>query len=97
LPDELIADLTTLETLDKEALWQVMKETVPSETQAELSDLLERRQQYSLTPLTNDEQERLVSLQQEADLVMLRKAQPFLRLGIDCELSSRQVSFDALG
>lgn len=71
LPDELIADLTTLETLDNEALWQVMKETVPSETQAELSDLLERRQQYSLI---SAEQERLVSLQQEADLVMLRKA-----------------------
>ena len=71
LPDEVIADLTTLETLDNEALWQVMKETVLSETQAELSDLLERRQQYSLI---SAEQERLVSLQQEADLVMLRKA-----------------------
>lgn len=74
LPDELIADLTALETLDNEALWQVMKETVPSETQADLSDLLERRQRDPLTPLTNAEQERLASLQQQADLVMLRKA-----------------------
>jgi len=71
LPDELIADLTALETLDNEALWRVMKETVPSETQADLSDLLERD---PLTPLTNAEQERLASRQQEADLVMLRKA-----------------------
>jgi hypothetical protein len=74
LPDELIADLTALETLDSEALWQVMKETVPSETQADLSDLLERRQRDPLTPLTTAEQERLASLQQQADLVMLRKA-----------------------
>ena len=71
LPDELIADLTTLEILDNEALWQVMKETVPSETQADLSDLLERRLR---DPLTIAEQERLASLQQQADLVMLRKA-----------------------
>ncbi|MEK6407598.1 MAG: hypothetical protein AABN34_11595 [Acidobacteriota bacterium] len=71
LPDEVIADLTTLETLDNEALWQVMKETVPSETQADLSDLLDRQQQDSLI---SSEQERLASLQQDADLVMLRKA-----------------------
>jgi len=74
LPDELITDLTALETLDNEALWQVMKEKVPSETQAALSDLLERRQRDPLTSLTNAEQERLASLQQQADLVMLRKA-----------------------
>lgn len=74
LPDELIADLTALETLDNESLWQVMKETVPSETQADLSGLLERRQRDPMTPLTNAEQERLASLQQQADLVMLRKA-----------------------
>ena len=74
LPDELITDLTALETLDNEALWQVMKEKVPSETQADLRDLLERRQRDPLTSLTNAEQERLASLQQQADLVMLRKA-----------------------
>jgi hypothetical protein len=74
LPDELIADLTALETLDNDALWQVMKETVPSQTRADLSELLERQQRDPLTPLTNAEQERLASLQQQADLVMLRKA-----------------------
>ena len=68
LPDEVITDLTALETLDNDALWQVMKETVSPETQAGLSDLLER------DSLTSAEQERLTSLQQEADLVMLRKA-----------------------
>jgi hypothetical protein len=74
LSEELIADLTALETLDNEALWQVMKETVPSQTQANLSDLLERQQRDPATPLTNAEQERLALLQQQADLVMLRKA-----------------------
>lgn len=71
LPDEVITDLTALETLDNEALRQVMKETVPSETQVALSELLEGRQRDSLTSV---EEERLASLQQEADLVMLRKA-----------------------
>ncbi len=71
LPDELIADLTTLETLDTEALWQVMKELVPAGTRADLRGLLERQQEDSLT---TSEQQRLASLQQQADLVMLRKA-----------------------
>jgi hypothetical protein len=71
LPDEVIADLTALETLDNQALLQVMKETAPSETQADLSELLERRQHDSMS---GAEQERLASLQKEADLVMLRKA-----------------------
>lgn len=71
LPDDVIEDLTALETLDNEALALVMRETVPSETQAVLSELLERQQRDSLTA---SEQEQLASLQQEADLVMLRKA-----------------------
>jgi hypothetical protein len=71
LPDEAIADLTALETLNNESLSLVMTETVPSETQAALSELLERQQTDSLT---SEEEQRLASLQQEADLIMLRKA-----------------------
>jgi len=70
LPDEVIAELTTLETLDTEALWHVMRERVPSETQVDISALLESSPQDRSTM----DQERLASLQMEADRVMLRKA-----------------------
>lgn len=71
LPDEVITDLTALETLNNEALSRVMSETVPSETQAAVSKLLER-QHRGVSNIS--EQQRLTTLQQEADLVMLRKA-----------------------
>lgn len=71
LPDEAIADLTGLETLGNDSLLLVMTETLPAETQAALSKLLERHEDDSLT---SAEEERLASLQGEADLVMLRKA-----------------------
>lgn len=71
LPDDAIADLTALETLSNESLSLVMTETLPSETRTALSNLLERHQVDSLT---RAEEERLASLQWEADLVMLRKA-----------------------
>lgn len=71
LPDDAVADLTALETLNNESLSLVMTETVPSETQAALSHLLERQRR---NPLTSAEEDRLASLQHEADLVMLRKA-----------------------
>ena len=71
LPDSMIGDLIALETLGNEALSRVMKETVPSETQAGLSELLERQKRDLLT---SSEQEQLALLQQKADLIMLRKA-----------------------
>lgn len=71
LPDDAIEHLTALETLDDQSLWQVMGETVPAKLQRELSALLERQQTDSLT---TTERERLATLQQQADLVMLRKA-----------------------
>ena len=71
LPDDAIEHLTALETLDDQSLWQVMGETVPARLQRELSALLERQQTDSLT---TTERERLTTIQQQADLVMLRKA-----------------------
>ena len=71
LPDDAIENLTALETLDDQSLWQVMGETVPAKLQRELSALLERQQTDSLS---TTERERLAMLQQQADLVMLRKA-----------------------
>ncbi len=71
LADDVIENLTALETLDDQSLWQVMGETVPAALQRELSELLERQQSASLTVA---ERERLTTLQRQADLVMLRKA-----------------------
>ena len=71
LPDDVIENLTALETLNDQSLWQVMGETVPAALQRELSELLERQQSASLTVA---ERERLTTLQRQADLVMLRKA-----------------------
>jgi len=71
LPDDVVENLTALETLNDQSLWQVMGETVPAALQRELSELLEQQQAASLT---GAERERLTMLQQQADLVMLRKA-----------------------
>jgi hypothetical protein len=71
LPEDLIENLTALETLDEQSLWQVMGETVPAELQRDLRSLLEQ-QHFSV--LSSAECERLATLQRQADLVMLRKA-----------------------
>jgi hypothetical protein len=71
LPDDIIENLTALEMLDDQSLWQVMGETVPAELQRELSELLERQRSTLLTVV---ERERLTLVQRQADLVMLRKA-----------------------
>lgn len=71
LPTDVIQHLTALESLDDQALWQVMLETVLLDQQHQLHDLLARNQAGSLT---DQEREHLESLQQQADLVMLRKA-----------------------
>ncbi len=71
LPDDVIENLTALETQDDQSLWRVMGETVPAKLQRELSELLERQQSASLTV---SEREQLTALQRQADLVMLRKA-----------------------
>ena len=71
LPDDIIENLTALETLDDQSLRRVMGETTPAKLQRELSVLLERQQS---TALSVAEREQLTTWQQQADLVMLRKA-----------------------
>lgn len=71
LPPEIQRNLESLETLADESLWQVMLETVPPNRQQHLSELLDRNQSGAIT---ETEREELAHLQQQADLVMLRKA-----------------------
>ena len=71
LPPDIIQDLTALESLNDQALWRLILETVALDQQHQLHDLLTRNQAGILTDL---EREQLVILQQQADLIMLRKA-----------------------
>lgn len=71
LTASLTQALTMLETLDDEALREVMAENVPAEKQDKIKELLELGQAGALT---TQEHEHLTSLQDSADLVMLRKA-----------------------
>lgn len=71
LPLEIQQNLESLETLADKSLWQVMLETVPSNEQHRISELLDRNQSGAIS---ESEREELASLQHRADLVMLRKA-----------------------
>jgi hypothetical protein len=70
LPTHLVENLSVLETLDEAALRKVMLEVVPAAKAEAIHELLERRQTEALTEA---EQTELDQLQEEADLVMLRK------------------------
>src|SRR2546428_12397017 len=71
LPPAVVQHLVALESLDDQTLWRVMLETVPLVQQHQLHDLLSRNQAGMLT---DAKREQLAILQQQADLVMLRKA-----------------------
>ena len=71
LPPAVVQHLVALESLDDQTLWRVMLETVPLDQQDRLHDLLLRNQAGMLTAR---EHAQLSGLQQQADLVMLRKA-----------------------
>jgi energy-converting hydrogenase A subunit M len=71
LPPDVVQHLVALESLDDQTLWQVMLETVPLNSQHQLHALLLRNQAGMLT---DAEREQLAILQQQVDLVMLRKA-----------------------
>ena len=71
LPPDIVPPLVALESLDDQTLSRVMLETVPLDQQHQLHDLLIRNQ---AGVLTDAEREQLALLQQQADLVMLRKA-----------------------
>lgn len=71
LPPELVEDLVGLESLDDEALRQVMVSKVPTAQQRKLDRLLRKNQAGTLT---EQERQELDQLQHKADRVMLRKA-----------------------
>jgi len=71
LSPEFVADLEALELLDDDQLRHVLTETVATQTQQEISSLLQKQASESLAEA---EQARLSALQKQADLVMLRKA-----------------------
>jgi hypothetical protein len=71
LAPELMDDLTELERLDDQALWRVMAETVPLQTQRQIEEPLRRN---SAGSILETEREQLSLLQRQADLIMLRKA-----------------------
>jgi hypothetical protein len=71
LPPDVVQHLVVLESLDDQALWRVMCETVSPAQQQRLHNLLVRHQAGRLTV---SQRAQLDSLQQQADLVMLRKA-----------------------
>lgn len=71
LPDDILKDLTSLETLSNEKLSQTLRETVSVKIQKQISDLLTKN---SNSQLTDSEKNTLTDLQKKADLVMLRKA-----------------------
>jgi hypothetical protein len=71
LPPELMDALIELEKLDDQALWRVMAETVPLQTQRQIEELLRRN---SAGSILETEREQLSLLQRQADLIMLRKA-----------------------
>jgi len=71
LPEEIVENLTTLETLDDEALCRVMAEKVSPDIQQQISRLLAQKQDSQLTIA---DEEKLAECQHQADIVMLRKA-----------------------
>jgi len=77
LPPSVVQHLVALESLDDQTLWRVMLETVPLAQQHQLHDLLIHNQAGMLT---DAEREQLAILQQQADLVMLRKARAAVML-----------------
>jgi hypothetical protein len=76
LPD-VVQPLVPLESLDDQALWQVILENVPLDQRQRLHDLLLRNQAGMLT---DAEREQLALLQPQADLVMLRTARAAILL-----------------
>ncbi len=71
LPDEQIAELTQLETLDNTALKQLLLKTVLKEQRQELETLLQKNQ---AVVLTDTEQKQLAVLQKMVNKIMLQKA-----------------------
>jgi hypothetical protein len=72
VPEEFQAEIAALDKLDDNTLWQIFHSHKTAAEMEEYNNLLEKN--YSGT-LTESERLNLISLRQEADLFMLRKAQ----------------------
>ena len=70
LPSEVRQNLESLETLDDDALWRVMLETVPPDQQQRLSELLDANQSGTIAEAERSE---LLSLQHQADWLPSRR------------------------
>lgn len=77
LSPELQRELAALADLSDEALWQIARSTMSSDSVAIYDMLLERRQAGSLT---DEGQQWLARLRQEAEHLTLRKAQAYALL-----------------
>lgn len=71
LPEPLLQELNALEGLENAALQRVLLETVPTAQQQKMEELLYRNQAEGLSL---SERERLETLQNAANRIMLRKA-----------------------
>ena len=71
LSPEMVVNLEALELLSDDSLRSVLLETVPAKVQRQISQLL---QQQETSALSAADQQELDELQEQADLVMLRKA-----------------------
>lgn len=71
LSPNVIANLEAMKSLAEGELRTILLEVVPARTQRQISRLLQKQQAEALT---KQAQEKLAELQQQADLVMLRKA-----------------------
>ncbi len=77
LPDEMRSDLSKLENLGDEALWEIAQSTISLEQQQRMSELLRRNQEGTITEA---ERRGLAKLRKEADRLMLRKAYAYVLL-----------------
>ncbi len=77
LPPELQRELAALADLSDEALWQIARSEMSSDSIAIYDMLLERRQAGTLT---DEGQQWLARLRQEAENLTLRKAQAYVLL-----------------
>jgi hypothetical protein len=71
LPDDILNELTSLETLGNDELLQTLRQTVPIKLQSQISELLIKNNKLQLTEA---EKFTLADLQKQADMVMLCKA-----------------------
>ncbi len=71
LSSDVIAQLETMKSLAEDKLRAILAELFPVRAQRQISRLLQKQQAAALTEI---DQEKLVILQKQADLVMLRKA-----------------------